>query len=380
MKNYIYIILILSLFSCKKEKVKVTTESNNVEKTIKYATGFDIKKTTEYTLLIIKSPFPDAKENIEYVLVDEKHYNKVNKIPAFAGMTIVKTPIKKIVVTSTTHIPMLELLNEETSLVGFPHAKYISSPKTRVLINNGKITELGKEQSINTEILIDLNPDAVVGFSLSSNNKMFANIEKFGIPVILNGDWLEKTPLGRAEWIKFFGVLYGKEEQANKIFNNIETAYNKVKNLAKNSKTKPTVLSGVMHKDKWNLPAGESYVAQFLQDANLNYPWQNTKGNGSLSLSFESVFEKGNDASIWIGPGYFDSFNQLKEANQHYTQFDAFKNKQVYNFTKRKGKTGGVLYYELAPIQPHIVLKDIIKVAHPELLDGYVPFYLNVID
>ncbi len=380
MKNYIYLLLILSLFSCKKEKEKLTNNSIKVKKTIKHATGFDIKKTKEYTVLIIKLPFPDAKKNIEYVLVNEKHYNKVSEIPAFAGMTIVKMPIKRIVTTSTTHIPMLELLNEETSLVGFPHAKYISSPKTRALIDNGKITELGKEQSMNTEILIDLKPDAVIGFSLSSNNKMFATIEKFGIPVILNGDWLEKTPLGRAEWIKFFGVLYGKEEQANKIFNNIEKEYNKVKDLAKNSKSKPKVLSGVMHKDKWNLPAGESYVAQFLRDANINYPWQNTKGNGSLSLSFESVFEKASDATIWIGPGYFDSLKQLEEANQHYAKFNAFRNKKVYNFTKRKGKTGGVLYYELAPIQPHIVLKDIIKVAHPELLDGYIPFYLDVID
>jgi iron complex transport system substrate-binding protein len=381
MKNYLYILLILSLLSCKKEKEKLTNGSIiKVEKTIKYATGFDIKKTKEYTVLIIKSPFPDAKKNIEYVLTHKKLSDTAKKITDFTQATVIQVPIKRIVTTSTTHIPMLELLNEETSLVGFPHAKYISSPKTRALIDNGKITELGKEQSINTEILIDLNPDAVIGFSLSSNNKMFATIEKFGIPVILNGDWLEKTPLGRAEWIKFFGVLYGKEELANKIFNNIELEYNKVKNLAKNSKTKPKVLSGVMHKDKWNLPAGESYVAQYLQDANLNYHWQNTKGNGSVSLSFESVSEKANDASIWIGPGYFDSFNQLEEANQHYTQFDAFKNKKVYNFTKRKGKTGGVLYYELAPMQPHIVLKDIIKVTHPELLDSYVPFYLDAIE
>jgi iron complex transport system substrate-binding protein len=295
-------------------------------------------------------------------------------------MTVIKVPIKKIVVTSTTHIPMLELLNEEKSLVGFPHTEYISSPKTRALISKKNIIELGKEENINTELLLDLNPELVVGFSMSSNNKMFANIKKAGIPVILNGDWLEKTPLGRAEWIKFFGVLFNKEKQANSVFKNIEKQYNEAKNIAKLSKTIPKVLSGVMYKDKWNLPAGQSYGAQFLKDANVNYPWQETEGTGSLSLSFESVFDKAKNATIWISPGYFNSYQQLQEANQHYTKFDAFTNKKVFNFINRKGETGGVLYYELAPVQPHIVLKDIIKIVHPNLLEDYQPYYLEKLD
>lgn len=380
MKNYIYILLILSLYSCKKEKAnsKPNVSSNVVENVLKYATGFEIKQFKGYKELIIKNPYPKAEKGQSYVLIEDK--NILAYTTFIQGTKFVDIPLKKIVVTSTTHIPMLELLNEENSLVGFPNTKYISSPKTRELIKKGNIKELGKEQNINTEMLIDLNPDAVIGFSLSSNNKMFQNIEKAGIPVILNGDWLEKTPLGRAEWIKFFGVLYGKEKQADSIFNTIEKQYNKAKEIAKKSTLKPTILSGVMYKDKWNLPAGESYVAQFLKDANINYPWQDSKGSGSLSLSFETVFEKTKDAKIWISPGNFESFTQLKEANQHYKQFDAFKNKQVYNFTKHKGETGGVLYYELAPMQPHIVLKDLIKVTHPELLDGYVPFYLDKID
>ncbi len=376
MKNYTYLFILLFVFSCKKENQQVDNvfKQVTVENQIKYATGFKLTQHKGYKSLSVNSPYPKAIKPIRYILIEDK---SIVAYSDFHEATLIEIPIKKIVVTSTTHIPMLELLNEENSLVGFPNTKYISSPKTRELITKGVIQELGKEESINTELLLNLQPDLVVGFSMNSNNKMFNNIEKAGIPVLLNGDWLEKTPLGRAEWIKLFGALFHKEKQADSIFNHIATQYKDAKKIALLAKRKPKVLSGVMYKDIWNMPAGNSYGAQYLRDANVNYLWQETKGTGSLSLSFETVFEKAKDATIWISPGFFNSYKQLEEANQHYSKFEAFKTKNIYNFINRKGKTGGVLYYELAPMQPHIVLKDIIKVMHPDLLENYVPFYLE---
>jgi len=371
LKPLIFLFFLLLISACKTEKKELIIKEINPS--IKYAKGFDIQSFKTHKKLIIKSPYPDAKEQFEYILIP-----KGAKIPkAVNRLKIIRTPIEKLVVTSTTHIPMLELLNEENSLVGFPNLQYISSIKTRQLIANGNIKELGNEQDINTEVLLDLQPEIVIGFSIKGNNKMFTNIEKAGIPVLLNGDWLEETPLGRAEWIKFFGVLLGKEKQADSIFNNIEEQYNAAKIIAENTVTKPTILSGALFKDIWNLPAGESFVAQFLKDANTNYLWSDTKGKGSLSLNFESVYEKGQHADYWIAPGYYTSLDQLKNANQHYTEFDAFKSKNIYSFANKKGDNGGVLYYELAPIQPHIVLKDIIKVIHPDLLPDYQSFFLE---
>jgi len=212
---------------------------------------------------------------------------------------------------------------------------------------------------------------------MSSNNKMFTNIEKAGIPVLLNGDWLEETPLGRAEWLKFFAVLFEKEKEADSIFNNIEKQYIAAISIAKKARTKPTIVSGVLFNDLWNLPAGESFASQFLKDANTTYLWADSKGKGSLSLNFESVFSKGQHADFWIAPGHYTSLEQLENANQHYTRFDPFKYKKIYSFSIKKGETGGALYYELAPAQPHIVLKDLIKITHPELLTEYKPFFLE---
>ena len=267
---------------------------------------------------------------------------------------------------------MVELLNEERAIIGFPFGKYVSSEKTRNLLEAGKITEIGNESSINTEILLDLNPELVVGYGVSSADKTLNTIEKAGIKVVYNGDWLEENPLGRAEWIKFFGVLFDKEKQADSIFNVIEANYIAVKKKALKSIKKGSILSGaIMSNDIWNLPAGESFEAQFLKDANLNYLWKDTKGKGSLSLSFESVFDKGGAADFWIAPGYFSSKEQLLKSNNLYARFKAFQNDHIYTSSTKKGKTGGIIYYELATTRPDLVLKDIVKITNPSLFPNY---------
>ncbi len=370
--------LLLYNISCEKSKNKNldNTKISSLNSLIKYAKGFDIQIYDGYKKLIIKSPYPDAENYQEFILISKYDSAKIDP----KDYKVMEIPFKKIVATSTTHIPMLELINEEKSLIGFPHANYISSPKTRELIRNNQVKEVGNEQDFNTEILIELQPEALIGFSMGNSTKMYNIIEKNGIPVIYNGDWLEETPLGRAEWIKFFGVLFDKDRLADSIFKDIESKYLKAKKIAKESKISPNILTGVLFKDKWNLPAGESFTAQLLKDANTNYIWGDSKGQGSLILSFESVFERGQNADFWIGSGYYTSLSDLADANSHYTEFKPFKNKKIYTFSKRRGETGGVLYFEMAPVHPHIVLQDLIKVTHPELLLDYQPFFLEKIE
>jgi iron complex transport system substrate-binding protein len=369
MKNINFIpvlIYILISISCKNEVIKVDIKQR-FENNIKYANGFDIITKNGIKKLIIKSPYQNSKDVFEYQIKNKTVSKNINK-----NNLIIEVPITKIVVTSTTHIPMVELLNEEATLIGFPYSKYVSSEKTRQLIDSGNITEIGKENSLNTEILLDLEPEIVVGYSVSSADKSLTTIKKAGINVIYNGDWLEETPLGRAEWIKFFGVLFNKEKQADSIFKIIETNYLEAKKIALTAIKKPTILSGaIMSKDIWNLPAGDSFVAQFLKDANLDYLWKNSKGKGSLSLSFESVFDKGANADFWIAPGYFSTKEQLLNSNQIYTKFKAFENGNIYTPSTKKGTTGGVIYYELAPTRPDLVLKDIIKITNTDLLPDY---------
>lgn len=356
------------LSSCGNDQKKsLKGVKSNEKSTLKYAKGFDIQHFKNYTKLTIKAPYQNSTETFEFILISDKSNGDLNTI---------QIPINSIVVTSTTHIPMLELLQVENKLVGFPNTDYISSPKTRNLIEKGSIKELGHEESINTELLLDLKPDLVVGFSLSSNNKMFSVIEKLGIPVLLNGDWVEETPLGRAEWIKFFGVLFDKEKMADSIFNDLEKNYLDAKDIASKATEKPTVISGGLFKDVWNLPAGDSFEAAFLKDANTDYLWKDSKGKGSLSLNIENVFEKGKDAEFWISPSYYKTLEQLNNANDMYPKLRAVQNKNIFTYVNKQGENGGILYFELAPARPDLVLKDLIKIAHPELLKNYeLTFY-----
>jgi iron complex transport system substrate-binding protein len=372
LRNLLFTALCLCFISCHKkpEKPEFKAEKKLKKTLVKYAQGFDIQVYEDYKKLVIKSPYPDAENQQEFILVTspDKDLKSQNQL---------HVPVKKMVATSTTHIPMIELLGAANSLVGFPNTDYISSERTRMRIKNGEVKDLGNEQHFNTEVLISLQPDVVIAFSMGKSSKMYNTIEQNGIPVIYNGDWLEATPLGRAEWIKFFGVLFDKEKEADSIFKDIEAAYKASKKIALQASKTPDVLSGVLYKDKWNLPAGESFTAQLFKDANTNYLWSDSKGQGSLVLSFEAVFDIAAQADLWIGSGYYTSLDELKNANSHYEQFSTFKTGEIYSFSKKRSESGGVAYFEFAPIQPHIVLKDLIKVAHPELLPGYEPYFLQ---
>ena len=207
-----FFILLILLFSasCKNDTSKNVKEAIQ-EKTIvlKYAKGFSITDYGTYKVLEIKNPWPKSEKTYKYVLTSQKSISK-NQFNKNDFEAIISIPLKRIVVTSTTHIPSLELLTEQQTLVGFPGIDYISSEKTRELIDNGNIRDLGKNESINTEVLLELSPDAVIGFGIDNDNKTFETIKKSNIPVIYNGDWVENSPLAKAEWIKFFGILYNK--------------------------------------------------------------------------------------------------------------------------------------------------------------------------
>lgn len=364
--NSIAITFLVFITSCSSKHSDIKKKNSEKNKTeIRYAKGFDIQYFDNHTKIIIKSPYPKAKETFEYVLSQDDTYLSKHK-------NAIRVPVKRIVVSSTTHIPMLELLYEEKALIGFQNTKYISSERTRKRIDNGFVHDLGKEFALNTEVLFSIKPDVLVGFAMTKTNKTYSIVEQNGIPVLINNDWLEETPLGRAEWIKFFGALFSKKVQADSVFTSIETNYIKAKKLAQKSQKSIQILSGaIMQNDIWNLPAGDSYVAQFLNDANLNYLWRDSKGKGSLNLSFESVFNKAQKADFWISPAYFKTREQMLSNNEHYAKFKAFKTKNIFTPTLKTGATGGVLYYELAMVRPDLVLNDLIKITKPDLLPEY---------
>lgn len=370
--------IVLCFFSCKELKKESLPESQaSTTVPIEYAQGFTINKMSSGIIQInISSPWPNAKTGFKYALVPK---DKMASITLNNGEydAIVAIPVDNIVATSTTHIPTLEALGVIDKLIGFPDTQYISSKETRKRIENGLIKELGNNESINTEMVIELNPEVVIGFSINSQNKAYETLQRSNIPVAYNGDWTEETPLGKAEWIKFFAPFFQKEQMADSIFKEIADSYNSTKALAKKGIKQPSVLSGALYKDVWYLPGGNSWASKFLEDANTEYPWSDTEQTGSLNLSIESVLAKGQHTDFWISPSQFTSYQEMQDTNVHYLQFDAFKNKNIYTFANTKGETGGLLYYELAPNRPDLVLKDLIRIFHPTLLPEHELFFFK---
>jgi len=369
-------LLIIFSVSCKKNSTDSVDIKTLKENSIKHAKGFELYKYEDYSVLKITHPWPEATTDFTYVLQE-----KNGIIPdSLKKYSIIPVPLKSVVVTSTTHIPALEMLGVENSLIGFPDTDFISSEKTRNRIDSGKVRNVGKNESLNTEVLIDMNPDLIVSFSLNSSNPTLDNLKKSGLKVILNGDWTEQSPLGKAEWIKFFGALYGLETKADSIFSEIQKEYNSTLALAKKTTERPSVLCGAMYQEQWYVPQGESWAALFLKDAQADYLWKDSKGTGSLSVPFEVVLEKAQKADFWIAPGDYISLKQMSDSNPHYEEFDSFKNKKVYSYALNRGAKGGIAYFEWSPTRPDWVLKDLIKIFHPELLPEHQLFFFQKLE
>jgi cobalamin transport system substrate-binding protein len=371
MKVVLSAMAVIFLFiSCSKSTKKEVGKFQYERVEVKYATGFTIDRAETFFLVTVLTPYKDANQPLTYVFYDRSQ----NK-PAIEADAYIPIPVKSLVCTSTTHIPLLEYLDETNSLIGFPTLNYISSKAMRQRIDAGKIKELGVDDALNIETLVNIKPEMVMGYSMSSDFGQFGLIEEAGIPVVLNAEYLEQHPLGRAEWIKLAGVLFDKQAVADSVFNFIESQYMEARDRVADSKFKPTVMSGIVYGDSWYVPGGKNYAAKILQDAGFKYIWEQDTTNAFLPLSFETVFDKANNADFWIGVGSFKSQAELSASDSRYETFSPFKNHNIYSYNKRIGAEGGSEFLELGYLRPDLILRDLVHIGHPNLLPDHELFF-----
>ncbi len=197
---------------------------------------------------------------------------------------------------------------------------------------------------------------------------------------MINAEYLERHPLGRAEWIKFMALFFGKERQADSVFRSIEKQYLQTAQLASEAMMKPTVLCGVLYGDSWFLPGGENYASRILRDAGCNYLWAADSSIGFLQFGFETVYTKAKNADLWIGVAAFKSLKELRAAEERYALFAPFKQGNVYTYDARHGAKGGSEFLELGYLRPDLVLKDLVKIAHPERLPNHTLFFYKKLE
>ncbi|MFZ6008985.1 MAG: ABC transporter substrate-binding protein, partial [Bacteroidota bacterium] len=237
------------------------------------------------------------------------------------------------------------------------------------------VHELGIDKGLNLERLAVLKPDMVMGYTMSSDFGQFKKVEELHVPVVINAEYLERHPLGRAEWIKFMALFFNRQKEADSVFQAIEKNYLDTRSLTENVNKKPSILSGIVYGDTWFLPGGQNYAAKLLKDAGCQYLWEADSSHGFLELSFESVYEKANNADLWIGVGTYKTTDEIKAADHRYERFKPFKERQIYTYDARQGAKGGSEFLELGYLRPDIILKDLVKIGHPELLPDYTLYF-----
>ena len=341
----------------------------------RYATGFTFRQTGNATLVTVTRPWQGAGEDdaLAYLL-----YPRGSAPPGgVPDAQPVAVPIRSIITMSTTFLPHLEKLGVLDTLVGIDSLAYVYSPEVRALAGRGEIEEVGSGTMVDIERVLSLDPDIALVNSYGGEWDADPYLVRAGVPTVVSGDWVEETPLGRAEWLLFTGLFYGRLAEARALFREIEAEYVELAGVAREASPKPTVLINAPYQGTWYVSGGESYAARFIRDAGGHYIWADDETTGALYLDFETVFAEAADADVWINPGTWSSLADGRAEDQRFARFTAFADGRVYNNNARVAPEGGVDYFESGAANPHVVLKDLIWAFHPELLPGYEPYYYH---
>lgn len=334
------------------------------ENQIRYAKGFNLIRYPEYTKMIVFNPWKKNDTLASYLV--SRHPDRV--------------PVTSAAVLSSTSLGMFELLGASNKISACTDPKLIYDSVLYHRYLNGKLIDLGESIHPNIEAIIALSPGLVMKYIYESKDMADEKITNAGIPIAYNLEFMETTPLGRAEWIKFVAAFLDEDSKADSIFDAMEKSYLGLLGLAKKTIHKPTVLDGSCYKGVWYAAGGKSFPAKLYADAGADYYWKDNDNTGSFPLSFEVIIEKQANADFWIGPSTGNK-KELLGIESRYSLLNAFQTGKVFHFGKRVNPNGGLDYYESGVVHPDILLKDLIRIFHPELLpSNYVPVYLQQVE
>ena len=337
----------------------------------KYATQLTVVRYDGYTVATLKNPWKEGMTLHQYLLVptsaaaDSSLFTLHSSLP---NATVIRTPLSRSMIFSTVHCAMLMDFGKQDCIAGVADLKYIKIPWIQQQVQQGKITDVGDGLSPVVEKIIDQHPDALF-LSPFENSGGYGKLEDIDIPIVECAEYMESTPLGRAEWLRFYGLLFGCEQKADSLFDAIDKNYNQLKTLV-TQKNRPSVLLDNVTGSVWYVPGGKSTIGQMIQDAGGNYPWAADEHSGSVSLPFENVLEKAGETDVWLFRYSSDhdiTYDELRSEHHGYNQFKAFRDKNVYGCNVELSP-----FYEETPFRPDWLLNDFIRILHPEL-EGLAP-------
>jgi iron complex transport system substrate-binding protein len=333
----LYLVVFLLAVSCTNSPD--TKKYNSFINVCQYSKWLKISESQEAVLIQIQNPDDTAKI---YSIRLPNFKSNVR-----SGAYDFEEPIQRLACLSSTHIGMLAELDLRERIVAVSSLKYVYNPK----LKSSMPTALGEEQGIDVEKVVNSKAEIIIYSAFSSSFAKEKVLNKVGVECIPNFDWREIHPLGRAEWMLFFGYLTGYADEAKLKFKEICENYEGIKSNAGTSRSLRT-LSGNITGDFWYAPAGESYHAQLLRDAGLNYVFSGEPGTGSLSYSFEKIVGLSQGIELWLNPG-FKSKQEILQAHPKSRLLPILEQSSLFCYTHNSNK-----YWELSACRPDLVLAD----------------------
>ena len=376
---FLLIPVMLAISCSGTHEKQIETSSLLKDAIITKAERFTLRKTDSCTILNIIDPWQGANGiKKEYYLTGNKNSLSLKVDPS----RIICVPIRKIICTSSTHLAMIAVLGEADAITGVSGPGFIYDEYLSERAAKGLISDIGYDAGLNNELIVKLAPDLIMMYGVGSESAGYeGKLKELGIKVMLNADYLETDPLGKAEWIKLFGALFCKEKMADSIYKSIEESYNQIKaRISSSINSRPEVMLGLPFKDNWFISPGNSYICKLINDAGGNYLWQDTESSVSTPYSLENVYLKSLNAEYWLNIGNVNSKKEIILFDPRLEMIPCFKNNNLYNNNKRITSKGGNDYWESGTIHPDIILKDIASILHPGLFENYELFYYRKIE
>ena len=360
MKKLLILLLLPTLL------MRCARKSDSTAPKMEYASGLSIDKHKGYTQVTVYDPWKKGAVRQTYILVPRSE-----QLPSpLPKGTVVRTPLHNVLVYSSVHANLIKELGMVSSIKSVCDARYFKIPEIVAGLKTGAITDCGASMSPSIEKVASTTPEAIL---LSPfQNSTYGALANTGTPIIELADYMEQTPLGRAEWMKFIGLLYGREATADSLFREVENHYNVLKKLVEKVSERPEVLSETMTSGVWYVPGGASYKAALFRDAGADYPWADNTDTGSLALDFAQVLYKEHDADYWLVTTYGQKLDKrvMLAIYPHNDERPAFNNHGVYYVDSSTHPI-----FEDTPFHPELLLREYIKIFHGELLPDYELHY-----
>ena len=329
---------------------------------VKYAKGFTVRDSADVRLV-------DVGKKDHFALVKDANA----AVPE--GYTKVTVPIKSTICMTSLQLSNFTILDAHDVVKGITGTKNLFDEDIKARVKDGRIVKIGMEGEFDNELVMAANPDVI--FISPSKRGGYESIKETGITLVPHLGYKELDPLGQAEWIKFIGMFIGKEKEANEIFAGIESRYNDLKEKAAKVANRPTVTSGEMHYGNWHAVGGKNYLAQIFRDAGADYVINDDEESGE-DLEFEKMYALSANADYWRILNSFDgefTYEALKAKEPRNEMLKAFKEKKVIYCNMKQTP-----YYEIEPVKPDVLLKDLITIFHPELVEeDYQPTFYRLL-